>query len=99
MSDKNLTVVALIKVDKDKVEETKKELLKLVKETHKEEGCITYDLHQSLDDPAVLMIYENWTSKEALQKHLSSDHFKEWSKKEKNYLCGPAQVFMLKKVS
>jgi quinol monooxygenase YgiN len=94
-----LIVVALLKVNKDKIDALKKELAELQKHTRLEEGCISYDLHQSLDDEKVFMFYEKWRSKADLDKHLHSLHFKDWSKKEKDYISGPAQILMLKKIS
>lgn len=94
-----LIVVALLKVNKDKITALKKELAELQKQTRLEQGCISYDLHQSLDDEAVFMFYETWKSRADLDKHLHSPHFKDWSRKEKDYVSGPAQILMLKKIS
>lgn len=49
-------------------------LLKLIEPTRAEAGCVNYDLHVTLDDPAVFYFHENWTSADALDAHLASDH-------------------------
>ena len=72
----NLTIVANIKAHPDKVDLVKSELLKLIDITRKEEGCINYDLHQDNDNPAHFMFYENWSSRELWQAHMSNDHLK-----------------------
>ena len=41
-----LTIIANIVANEDKVEVVKAELLKLIDTTRAEEGCINYDLHQ-----------------------------------------------------
>ncbi len=70
-----VTVVAKL-VAKDGLESrVKTELLKMVEETLKEDGCLNYDLHVALDDPRVYLFYENWESKAALDKHMQTAHF------------------------
>jgi quinol monooxygenase YgiN len=49
-----------------------------VAETVKEDGCISYDMHQSVTDPARLVLVERWDSREALARHMETPHFKAW---------------------
>jgi quinol monooxygenase YgiN len=49
-----------------------------VAETVKEEGCISYDMHQSVTDPLRLVLVERWESREALTRHFETPHFKAW---------------------
>ncbi len=49
-----------------------------VAETVKEDGCISYDMHQSVTDPARLVLVERWDSHEALKRHMETPHFKAW---------------------
>jgi len=46
---------------------------KLVAETVKEAGCIHYALHQSLDDPRVLVFIERWESEALWRAHMSGE--------------------------
>ncbi len=46
----------------NQIETVKTELIKLIGDTHAEEGCINYDLHQGNENPAHFIFYENWTS-------------------------------------
>ncbi len=48
----------------------------LVMETRKEEGCISYELHQDLKDPNVFTMLEEWTSMDHLEAHFEAPHFK-----------------------
>jgi len=73
-----LTVVAKVVAKKESVESVKTELLKLVAPTRGEEGCIDYNLHQDNDRPALFIFHENWESAACLEKHMNSDHFKEY---------------------
>lgn len=73
-----LTVVAKIVAKRESVESVKSELLKLIMPTRKEEGCLEYNLHQDNEDPAVFVFYEAWESLACLEKHMNSEHFKNY---------------------
>jgi quinol monooxygenase YgiN len=49
-----------------------------VAETVKEAGCVSYDMNQSVTDPARLVLIERWQSHEALKRHFETPHFKAW---------------------
>ena len=49
-----------------------------IAETVKESGCISYDMNQSVTDPARLVLLERWESHEALKRHFETPHFKTW---------------------
>lgn len=46
----------------------------VVSETRKEKGCITYTLHQDINDPTILTMLEEWVDEEALNQHNKSEH-------------------------
>jgi quinol monooxygenase YgiN len=73
-----LSLIAHIYANPDKIELVKNELLKLIPPTRKENGCINYNLHQDIENPAHFMFYENWESKELWQKHMNSEHIKNY---------------------
>jgi quinol monooxygenase YgiN len=75
-----LTILARIEAESDKIELVKAELLKLIDPTLKEAGCIQYDLHQDNENPAVFLFYENWESRELWQKHMNNTHLAEYMK-------------------
>jgi quinol monooxygenase YgiN len=49
--------------------------LDMVGLTRAEPGCLGYDLYQSVDDPSLMFLYENWTDQSALDKHMNTSHF------------------------
>jgi quinol monooxygenase YgiN len=51
------------------------ELLKMIAPTRDEGDNLFYDLHQSIEQPAVFMFHEGWRSAEALQRHMATPHF------------------------
>ena len=92
MAGKQVTVFALVKAKSGMEETVKKELSALVAPTLKEEGCINYDLHQSLDHKGHFRFYENWTSKELLDRHLQSAHVKQFVAKVDKLLAEPPEI-------
>lgn len=48
----------------------------LVAETRKEEGCITYALHQDINDSSIVTMLEEWVDEESLNQHNQTDHVK-----------------------
>jgi len=80
MNNKKLTIVAQILAKPEKRELVKKELLKLIKVTLTEEGCINYDLHQDNENENLFLFYENWESKALWEKHMKNSHLARYSK-------------------
>ena len=69
-----LTVIAKLKA-KAGCEEQLGEVLKgLVAPTRAEQGCITYDLHRSHEDPGVFIFYETWETRPLWEAHMQSPH-------------------------
>ncbi|MFP7296701.1 putative quinol monooxygenase [Neobacillus niacini] len=48
----------------------------LVAETRKEQGCITYALHQDINDPSIITMLEEWLDEESLNRHGLTEHVK-----------------------
>jgi quinol monooxygenase YgiN len=55
------------------------ELRALVGPTRKEDGCLTYDLHRSVEGPAAFLLHEIWATREAHSKHTNTPHFLRWN--------------------
>ena len=92
MAHRKVTVFALVKAKPGLEEAVKQELSALVGPTRTEEGCINYDLHQSLDQKGHFRFYENWTSKELLDRHLQSAHVKRFIAKADELLAEPPEI-------
>lgn len=92
MSNKPYTVLALFEAKPGKEQALKELLTSLIAPTLQEEGCINYDLHQCLQNPAQFMFYENWASKEAHAKHRETPHILSWRAKRAELLAKPPEV-------
>ena len=51
-------------------------LAEMVRHTRQEPGCLMYQPHQSLEDPTVFLLYEQYEDKAAFDAHIASDYFK-----------------------
>ena len=47
-------------------------------ETLKEEGRLSYELHQSLSEPNRFVFVEQWATREALTRHSKTPHLAAW---------------------
>lgn len=74
MSKQQLTITASILAKSEKRELVRQSLLNLIPPTHKEEGCLNYDLHQDNENPDRFFFYENWESRAHWLNHNDSDH-------------------------
>ena len=71
---KLLTVVAKVIAKNEYTDEVGINLRELLFPTRSEDGCVNYDLHRSIEHPAIYIFYENWKSKSHLDAHLQSQH-------------------------
>lgn len=67
-------VMATLISKSDKVDDTRAALSGLVDPTRAEEGCISYELFQSDDDPKEFVTVEEWADDDAVAHHLASEH-------------------------
>ena len=54
-------------------------LRKLTPASRQEPGCINYIAHFVVDDPATVVIYEQYADEAALEHHRNSPHFLEYA--------------------
>jgi quinol monooxygenase YgiN len=73
--NKMIKVVAKSKMMSDKIDVVMNLYEELVTATRKEDGCIIYELYQDATDASVLTMIEEWEDKDALDKHMKTEHF------------------------
>src|SRR5260370_12030963 len=54
------------------------ELRALVGPSRREEGCLAYNLHRSIDTPRALLLHHVWASPEPHTQHSHTPHFLRW---------------------
>jgi len=73
-----LKIIATIELKPQYIQEVLSAIHKVVDETRKEEGNISYDLHENVNNQLVYTIFEVWKSQEAIDLHNASAHFNEF---------------------
>src|SRR5438128_840413 len=96
MKNDRLTVVALFKALQGAEAGARVELTKLVAPTRAEDGCINYDLYQSVEDPRDFIFYENWSGMPTLAAHRKTPHILELSEKIDRFFTKPPEVLLLR---
>ncbi len=99
MAGKKVTVIAKCKAKPGLEGQVRDAIMSLVGTTREEAGCINYDLHQSSDDKALFVLYENWVSKKDLDDHLAMPYLKDFLGKAPNILAEPVDISLWEMVS
>jgi quinol monooxygenase YgiN len=73
------------------------ELRALIGPTRKEEGCLRYDLHRSVEGPGAFLLHEIWESREHHTAHTKTDHFLRWNAR-KDALLASREVGFWKQI-
>ena len=97
MNQDVLVVVAEGKAKAGKEDELRRKLQGLLSPTRAEEGCLQYDMHESLDDPGRFVFFERWTSREALDRHLKTPHLTEFFGHAEQLLDGGMNIRFFRK--
>jgi len=69
------------------------ELRALVGPSRKENDCLTYELHRSVDTPGALLLHEVWASREAHTEHTHTPHFMRWNARKDALLASRDGTF------
>jgi quinol monooxygenase YgiN len=96
---REVSVVARVRALEGMAERVREECLALVAPSRREKGCINYDLHQSADDPALFLFYENWTSREDLERHLETAHALRFDERTEGMLAEPEEITLWEMIS
>lgn len=72
-----IVLSAVLKAKAGKEKEMEDALKAMIPSVQNEEDALEYTLHVSQSDPSKFFYYEKYTSKEALDFHNSTPHFKE----------------------
>jgi quinol monooxygenase YgiN len=90
-------LIARVVAKPGKAEELKARLRQMIAPTHREEGCLFYELFEASEGGRFLF-NELWASQEALDKHANSAHFKEFIGSAQPLLAEPLELNFLTEV-
>jgi quinol monooxygenase YgiN len=74
-----VTLIVLLRAREGQETLLEAELRALVVPTRKEDGCLTFDLHRSVDTPGAFLLHEVWASRDAHTEHTHTPHFLRWN--------------------
>jgi quinol monooxygenase YgiN len=69
------------------------ELRALVAPTRREDGCLVYDLHRSVEPPEGYLLHEVWASREHHNRHMQTPHFLRWNARKDALLAARDLTF------
>lgn len=74
-----VTLIVLLRAREGQETLLEAELRALIGPSRREEGCLTFDLHRSVDAPGAFLLHEVWASREAHTEHMHTPHFLRWN--------------------
>jgi len=88
-----VTLIVILRAREGQETLLEAELRALVGPSRKEEDCLRYDLHRSVDTPGGLLLHEVWTSREAHTEHTHTPHFLRWNARKDALLASRDATF------
>lgn len=95
----SIRVVARVNVRPEKLEEALGAFNALVAGSRAEDGCISYEMLQNMEDPQDLTFVEEWASKEILDEHFATPHFTAAASRVDELLTAPPEIKVYKLVA
>lgn len=95
---KPISIVARVKAKPGIEDEVFATLKSLIEPTRREEGCISYVLHRSLDDPTLFIFYEKWRSRQDIDRHIEAPHIAPVLASADQILAAPPELLFLEEV-
>ena len=92
MKQPGCTIIGTVVAKPEKRSELLKILSSFVTPTRTEPGCINYDFHCDAEDPNSFVFYENFVSKQALDKHLAMPYLQPLIDRTDELLAKPVSI-------
>ena len=94
-----LTVIAHMRAKAGQEQQLRDALVGLVEPTSREKGFVNYDLHESVQEPGLFYLYENWESEADLDEHLQAPHLQEFAGRLDELLDGGLHINRLRRIA
>ncbi len=65
-------------IRENQLENAKQAMKKMAELSAREPGCISYDYYFSLTNPGIVMLFQEWESIAAINKHFATEHMSEF---------------------
>lgn len=89
MSETTITFIAKVTAKTGSEGKLAEALANLIAPTRKEQGCLQYHAHASLERPAEFVLYESWANQAAFEAHTKSPHFSDLMARMPDLCAGP----------
>jgi quinol monooxygenase YgiN len=66
--------------------------VKMARATQAESGCRSYTFSSDLEDPNLILIFEEWESEAALAAHFQTPHMAEFNAVIPQFVAGPPAI-------
>jgi len=87
-----LQTISRIYVKEDQVNEFVEVFKGMIEPTKKEKGYIQYEMYQDEENPALLIVLEQWETREDFDNHLKSEHFERIVPKISEFMIKETEV-------
>lgn len=87
-----LVVIATLTVKLEKKAELFALAQDLITATRAEQGCISYVLLDNPYNAGICIFLEEWADKQALERHFTTPHIREWRQKSAELLAGKTDI-------
>ena len=98
MAETRITVLVRFKAKKGMEADARQAIAACLSPTRAEAGCINYDLHRSQEDEGTFILYENWTSRKALDEHLEMPYLRAMKAKAPELFAAPIDISLWEKL-
>lgn len=93
-----LQTVSKIYVKEDQIDEFVEVFKGMIEPTKKEKGCIQYEMVQDEENPTILIVLEQWESREDFDNHMKSEHLGRIAPKMHEFMTKEAEVNLCYKI-
>ncbi|WP_254536884.1 putative quinol monooxygenase [Halomarina litorea] len=84
---------AIIPIDPDSHDEAIEALTELGQRSREEEGVLEYRVTTDVDDDAVIRIFEQYEDEEAVEAHMTSEHFEAFQEQIPDFVGGEVELY------
>lgn len=71
-------LIATLTIKPGSLDAIREAVMPCIEATRREDGCVSYDLHQSLTDENTLVFVERWETRAHLEAHFDTPHLIAW---------------------
>ncbi len=93
-----ITIVATCTARSEKIDDLMALVKDLVEASRSEEGNVSYDCHQNLEDPTRFAFIEVWRDQNAIDTHGATPHFQGFVEQAEPCFAGPLEIALYRRL-